>query len=77
MMATSKPTFFYFIVLRTGLEPVSFPVKGGCPNQLDERSVYLNIHISKNLTNIRNFFDISKFTFGGEYWIRTNAPIAR
>ena len=25
-------------VLRTGLEPVSFHVKGGCPNQLDERS---------------------------------------
>ena len=28
-------------VLRTGLEPVSFPVKGGCPNQLDERSVLI------------------------------------
>ena len=28
----------WYIVLRTGLEPVSFHVKGGCPNQLDERS---------------------------------------
>ena len=26
------------LVLRTGLEPVSSRVKGGCPNQLDERS---------------------------------------
>ena len=26
-------------VLRTGLEPVSSRVKGGCPNQLDERSI--------------------------------------
>ena len=26
-------------VLRTGLEPVSSRVKGGCPNQLDERSL--------------------------------------
>ena len=28
-----------FFVLRTGLEPVSSRVKGGCPNQLDERSI--------------------------------------
>ena len=28
-----------FFVLRTGLEPVSSRVKGGCPNQLDERSL--------------------------------------
>lgn len=26
-------------VLRTGLEPVSSRVKGGCPNRLDERSI--------------------------------------
>ena len=29
----------FFFVLRTGLEPVSSRVKGGCPNRLDERSL--------------------------------------
>ena len=66
------------MVLRTGLEPVSSPVKGECPNQLDERSVLLTEPLFQiTYTNIRKVFHISKFTFGGEYWIRTNAPIAR
>jgi hypothetical protein len=30
-----------YVVLRTGLEPVSSPVKGECPNQLDERSIFI------------------------------------
>ena len=37
-----------YVVLRTGLEPVSSPVKGECPNQLDERSIYV-IHHFKEL----------------------------
>ena len=41
------------LVVHTGLEPVSSPVKGECPNQLDEWTIYL--------TNIRNKFELHKF----------------
>ena len=55
----------YVIVLRTGLEPVSFPVKGGCPNQLDERSIYV-IHYFKELYKYTKLFPYIQIYFGGE-----------
>ena len=76
--SASPAMLWKLLVLRTGLEPVSSPVKGECPNQLDERSVsFIKPIFQITYTNIRKVFHISKSNFGGEYWIRTNAPIAR
>ena len=36
-----KIIFQVFFVLRTGLEPVISTVKGWCPNQLDDRSIFV------------------------------------
>ena len=61
--SASPAMLWKLVVLRTGLEPVSSPVKGECPNQLDERSINNKYKYTKTFPHILIYFHAESIGF--------------
>ena len=61
--SASPAMLWKLVVLRTGLEPVSSPVKGECPNQLDERSINNKYKYTKTFPHILIHFHAESIGF--------------